>query len=110
VSFVRGKGTLISANSVNVNPKTAEALCSPHDVKEFLQYRFPTDNAILAFIVFDDRSMRVSDSLKPVSQLEIVIEIRLEFNQSEERKPVSSLVNFALIGQNPISISSRIQA
>jgi len=24
----------------------------------------------------------------------------LEFNQAEERKPVSSLMNFALIGQN----------
>jgi len=34
--------------------------------------------------------------------LEIGIEIRLEFNQSEERKPVSGLVYFALIGQNPI--------
>jgi len=34
--------------------------------------------------------------------LEIGIEIRLEFNQSEERKPISSLVIFALIGQNPI--------
>jgi len=31
-----------------------------------------------------------------------VIEIRLEFNQSEERKLILSLVNFALIGQNPI--------
>jgi len=38
--------------------------------------------------------------------LEIVIEIRLEFNQSEERKPVSDLVNFALIGQNPIQSQS----
>jgi len=26
----------------------------------------------------------------------------LEFIQSEKRKPISSLVNFALIGQNPI--------
>jgi len=26
----------------------------------------------------------------------------LEFNQSEERKSISELVNFALIGQNPI--------
>jgi len=26
----------------------------------------------------------------------------LEFNQSEERKSNSNLVNFALIGQNPI--------
>jgi len=28
----------------------------------------------------------------------------LEFNQSEGRKPISSLVNFALIGQNPIRL------
>jgi len=32
----------------------------------------------------------------------IEIKIRLEFNQSEKRKLISSLVNFALIGQNPI--------
>jgi len=31
-----------------------------------------------------------------------VIEIGLKFNQSEERKLISSLVNFALISQNPI--------
>jgi len=31
----------------------------------------------------------------------------LEFNQSEERKPISSLVNFALIGQNPIQSQSQ---
>jgi len=30
------------------------------------------------------------------------IEIGLKFNQSKERKSISSLVNFALIGQNPI--------
>jgi len=35
-------------------------------------------------------------------RLEIEIEIGLEFNQSEERKPISSLMNFALIGQNPV--------
>jgi len=35
-------------------------------------------------------------------RLKIEIEIGLEFNQPEERKPISSLVNFALIGQNPI--------
>jgi len=35
-------------------------------------------------------------------RLEIRIEIELEFNQSKERKPISSLVTFALIGQNPI--------
>jgi len=34
----------------------------------------------------------------------------LEFNQLEERKLISSLVNFALICQNPISISSMIRA
>jgi len=43
--------------------------------------------------------------IKACIRLEIGIEIELEFNQSEERKPISSLVNFALIGQNPISIS-----
>jgi len=31
----------------------------------------------------------------------------LEFNQSEERKPISSLVNFALIGQNLIQTQSQ---
>jgi len=31
----------------------------------------------------------------------------LEFNQSEERKPISSLVKFALIGQNPIQSQSQ---
>jgi len=30
----------------------------------------------------------------------------LEFNQSEGRKPISCLVNFALIGQNPIQSQS----
>jgi len=39
---------------------------------------------------------------KACIRLEIEIEIGLEFNQSEKRKPISSLVNFALIGQNPI--------
>jgi len=34
--------------------------------------------------------------------IRLEIEIELVFNQSEERKPISSLVNFALIGQNPI--------
>jgi len=46
---------------------------------------------------------------------EIKIEIGLEFNESEERKPISSLANSALNGQkkfNPISIpiSSLIRA
>jgi len=31
----------------------------------------------------------------------------LEFNQSEERKPISSLVNSALIDQNPIQSQSQ---
>jgi len=31
----------------------------------------------------------------------------LEFNQSEERKPISSLVNFALIDQNSIQSQSQ---
>jgi len=39
---------------------------------------------------------------KACIRLEIEIEIELEFNQSEERKSISSLVNFVLIGQNPI--------
>jgi len=38
-------------------------------------------------------------NLKARIRLEIEIEIRSEFNQSEERKSISSLVNFALIGQ-----------
>jgi len=37
--------------------------------------------------------------------LKIEIEIGLEFNQSE-RKPISSLMNSALIGQNPIQSQS----
>jgi len=35
-------------------------------------------------------------------RLKVEIEIGLKFNQSEERKPISSLINFALIGQIPI--------
>jgi len=35
-------------------------------------------------------------------RIKLEIEIGLEFNQSEERKPISSLVNFALIDQNPM--------
>jgi len=46
------------------------------------------------------------DQSKAHIRLEIGIEIRLEFNQSEGRKPISSLVNFALIGQNPIQSQS----
>jgi len=32
----------------------------------------------------------------------------LEFNQSEREKSISSLVNFALIGQNPIQSQSLV--
>jgi len=42
------------------------------------------------------------DEAKARIRLENEIEIGLEFNQSEGRKPISSLVNFALIGQDPI--------
>jgi len=41
-------------------------------------------------------------SRKARIRLEIGIEIGLDFDQSEGRKPISSLVYFALIGQNPI--------
>jgi len=41
-------------------------------------------------------------NIKTRIRLEIEIEIGLEFNQSEERKPILGLVNFALISQNPI--------
>jgi len=36
------------------------------------------------------------------------IEIELEFNQSEERRLILSLVSFALIGRNPIQSQSRV--
>jgi len=39
-------------------------------------------------------------------RLQVEIEIELVFNQSEERKPTLSLVNFAFIGQNPIQSQS----
>jgi len=45
--------------------------------------------------------------LKARIRLEIEIEIGLKFNQLEERKLISSLVNFALIGQNPIQSQSQ---
>jgi len=50
--------------------------------------------------------LRLKTKLKPRIRLEIEIEIELEFNQSEERKLASSLVNFALIGQNPTQSQS----
>jgi len=40
-------------------------------------------------------------------RLKIEIEIGLKFNQSKERKPISSLMNFVLIGQNPIQSQSQ---
>jgi len=49
----------------------------------------------------------VCDSPETHIRLEIEIEIGLKFNQSKERKPISSLVNFALIGQNPIQSQSQ---
>jgi len=55
------------------------------------------------------RAQRINDRCKRYARirLEIGIEIELEFNQSEERKSISSLVNFALIGQNPIQFQSQ---
>jgi len=41
-------------------------------------------------------------------RLENEIKIGLEFNQSEEEKSISSLVNFALIGQNRIQSQSLV--
>jgi len=41
-------------------------------------------------------------------RLEIEIKIGLEFNQSEERKLILSLMDFALIGQNPIQSQSLV--
>jgi len=42
------------------------------------------------------------------ARIRLEIEIGSEFNRSEERKPISSLVNFAsrAIGQNPIESQS----
>jgi len=40
-------------------------------------------------------------------RIRLEIEIELEFNQSEGEKSISSLVNFALIGQNPIQSQSQ---
>jgi len=49
------------------------------------------------------RRVRLQSSLNmPKACIRLEIEIELEFNQSEGRKPIPSLVNFALIGQNPI--------
>jgi len=39
-------------------------------------------------------------------RLETEIEIGLEFNQSDERKPLLCLMNFALIDQIPIQFQS----
>jgi len=40
------------------------------------------------------------------ARIRLEIEIGVEFNQSEERKLISSLVNFAPIGPNPIQFQS----
>jgi len=45
--------------------------------------------------------------IKARIRLKIEIEIGLKFNQSKERKPITSLVNFALIGQNLIQSQSQ---
>jgi len=45
--------------------------------------------------------------LEPYIRLKIEIEIELEFKQSEEKRPITSLVNFAFIGQDPIRSRSR---
>jgi len=49
----------------------------------------------------------ISHYCKACIKLEIEIEIELEFNQLEKRKPISSLANFVLIGQNPIQSQSQ---
>jgi len=46
--------------------------------------------------------VRLSNFFIARIRLEIKIEIGLEFNQLEERKRISNLVNFALIDQNLI--------
>lgn len=46
------------------------------------------------------------DSCYARIRLEIEIEIGLEFNQSEERKPISTSMKFTLIGQIPIQSRS----
>jgi len=40
------------------------------------------------------------------ARIRLEIEIELEFNQLEERKPISSLVNFATIDRNQIQSQS----
>jgi len=52
-------------------------------------------------ILIDDAHVKARIGLK----IEIVI--GLKFNQSKERKPISSLVSFASIGQNPIQSQSQ---
>jgi len=41
------------------------------------------------------------------ARIRLEIEIELEFNQLEERKPISRLVNFTLIDQNLIQSQSQ---
>jgi len=52
--------------------------------------------------IFEHGAIAHSHSQRPVLKPVSEIEIGLEFNQSEERKQISSIVNFALIYQNPI--------
>jgi len=59
------------------------------------------------FLATYDLRLHCRTGLKARIRLEIEIEIGLKFNQSEGRKPISSLVNFALIGQNPIQSQSQ---
>jgi len=63
-----------------------------------LKHKLSSDTSIFSVEVWAIYQARI--------RLEIRIEIGLEFNQSEERKPISSLVNSALIGQNPIQSHS----
>jgi len=69
-------------------------------------------SSLVNFVLIDQNPIQsqsqslVRYGLKARITLEIEIKIRLEFNQSEERKPVSGLVNFVLIGQNPIQSQS----
>jgi len=43
-----------------------------------------------------------------ISRTRIRLEIELEFNQSKKRKPMSSLVKFALLSQNSIRSQSLV--
>jgi len=79
------------------------------DTRSFLSRVNRINRGITIYQKIDDYICMVKsiniDTIQPYKariRLEIETEIGLEFNQSEERKPISSLVNFALIDQNPI--------